>query len=174
MSHGQPARCTQIIARVRGVKHSLDGLGSQVAAVVVHVGEDRNATRIDDAGNAGHEGSRRDDDFIAVADPERLQGDVERQCAVRKCNRVTGTAPCRELALELATLIAGPVVHPVGDDDAADGIRFLVGETGPRSKRSIQHAYIAPRNEVTASTAQFIWVDHMGKEVGNTAHGCRR
>ena len=88
MSHGQPARCTAMTARVRGVSTARTVSARQVAGDRVDVGEDRARAAQHDAARGRHERARGHDDVVAGADAERVQRELERDAAVGERDRV--------------------------------------------------------------------------------------
>jgi hypothetical protein len=103
----------------------------QVAAVAVHVGEDRRGAAHDGGGSRRDEGAGGGDDLVAGADAQGHQREFERLGAVVQGDRVVAAEVSGVLALELAGLLAGPVVRLAGSENAVDGVEFVLGVVGP-------------------------------------------
>ena len=63
-------------------------VGRDVLGVAIYLGEYRDSTCVDDARHRREEGSRRNDDFVAGADSQHRQRQVECQRAVGERDRV--------------------------------------------------------------------------------------
>ena len=68
------------------------------------------------------------DHFIARADADRHQGEMERRRAVGHGTRVRSTHVFGELSLERRHF--GPLRHPTGQDDATNGFDFALVKNG--------------------------------------------
>ena len=76
-------------------EHRGDGLGGEVAAVAVDVGDDGRRAHRDDAARGRDEGARGDDDLVAGPDAERAQRELERERAVGDGDRVLAAESAR-------------------------------------------------------------------------------
>ena len=106
MSAGCPAKCTGMIARVRGVIAASTAARIEVERVEVDVGEHRNRVRFHDRGGGGEERVRRHDDLVFGLDARREQRDSQRDRAVDDRDAVPAAVHRREAPLELLDLVA--------------------------------------------------------------------
>ena len=99
-STGRPKRCTASTARVRGVTAAGDELGPHVEGLRVDVDEHRaRAGQLDGVRGRG-ERVRGDDHLVALADPEREHGEVQRRRAGRDRDRLRSADRARDRRLE--------------------------------------------------------------------------
>ncbi len=71
----------------------------------IDVGKYRYCACIDDAGDRRKKSPRRNDDFIACADAERLERQVERHRAIGQRDGMSRPGEGRELGLETCDLL---------------------------------------------------------------------
>ena len=125
-------------------QHRPDCFSRDVAAIALHIGKDGDCSGIHDARRRSDEAARRDHDFIASADAQSFERDIQGDGAVHQRDRVARADPICELALELATFFASPVIYPVGAEHGSDGFRLLVAEARPWRERRAQHVSPSP------------------------------
>ena len=71
--------------------------------------------------------------------PKALQRDIQSDRAVRQRDGVARSDPLRELALELAPFLAGPVIDPIRAQHGGDRLGLLFGEARPWRERRSDH-----------------------------------
>ena len=124
-----------------------DGLGRDVLGVAIDVGEHGHGARVDDARDGGEKGAGRDDDFVARADTERPQGEIEGDGAVGQRDSVAGAAEVGVFALELPADVTDSVVGLVGGQHIPYRCGLLVRVRRPGREWCIQHRCV-PRRDV--------------------------
>ncbi len=107
MSAGCPAKCTGMMAFVRGVIARLDTRRVEVERVEVDVHEHRDAVGLDHGGGRGEERVGRDDDFVLGLQARGHQRDAQRDRAVDHGDAVPAAVHRGEALLELGDLVAG-------------------------------------------------------------------
>ena len=112
-----------------------DGLRGDVAACLVHVGEDGRRARQADAGGRRDEAPRRDDHLVARSSAQNLQREVQRHRTVGERDRVWHAGEPRKLALEVEDVLRPPLAGPLVDvpraQDRRDGLDLVVVEARP-------------------------------------------
>ena len=106
MSAGCPAKCTGMIARVRGVIAALDGVRIHVERREVDVDEHRHAVGLDDRGGRREKRVRGNDDLVFGLQARGHEGDAQRHRAVDNGDAVAAAVHGREPLLELGDLLA--------------------------------------------------------------------
>ena len=123
------------------------GLGIEVVAAGVNVGEDRRGAAMDDGVRSGHPGERRHDDLVALADPERGEGQLQRCGAGGGRQGVLDVVQLGEGALELGDL--GTLGQParlqrlaqrLPPSSPSDGAAIGILRLKPRSRRRARGA----------------------------------
>ena len=107
MSAGCPAKCTGMIARVRGVIAASTACGSMLKVAEIDVDEHRHAVGLDDRGGRREERVRGNDDLVFGLQARGHERDAQRDGAVDDGDAVAAAVHRREPLLELGDLVAG-------------------------------------------------------------------
>ena len=107
MSTGRPAKCTGMMARVRGVIAASTAVQIEVDAVRLNVHDHGGRPRVNDHVDSGAERHGRCDDLVARPDPRRYQAEVEGRRAGVDRDAIWRTSVLPELILEPRDLRTG-------------------------------------------------------------------
>ncbi len=131
------------------------GLGGDVLAVTIHIGEHRRGADINDGRRGGQESTRRNHHFIAGADAHSPQRHIQSHRAIRHRHRILRTSEGRKLAFKRAALIACPIIHFIGQQHPLNGIRLFRGVGRPGRERSIQHCSAPSMRVIPITTPRY-------------------